>query len=232
MVFLLKFFRKLNRIAICSFSFHTFRSHQVTREGYRYPFPDESLVTVWSAPNYAYRCGNVAAVIKLDKNLNRDFLIFKQVPGIQFVRVCSILSELFQNPLCVPKLCQKELWFVILICGGKFIVHHGNPQKVIILTDNKDDFTQKLWHYFPLIIWLPKLKVVENWSQQKVKLTTNRKFKAMWTPIQDCQWKSQIKEDICHQMLPALSKSKWITLRTGKKFSKEDVSWKFPENSL
>eukprot|EP00961_Rhodomonas_salina_P117599 1582783-Rhodomonas_salina.1 len=41
----------------------------------------QNLVTVWSAPNYCYRCGNVAAILQFDENLHRNFLLFNEVPG-------------------------------------------------------------------------------------------------------------------------------------------------------
>jgi len=56
------------------------RSHQLVQEGFKYQFPEESLVTVWSAPNYCYRCGNVASILYIDESLNREFKIFKEVP--------------------------------------------------------------------------------------------------------------------------------------------------------
>ena len=41
------------------------RSHQLAQEGYEWFF-DKKLVTIWSAPNYMYRSGNKATVMKYD----------------------------------------------------------------------------------------------------------------------------------------------------------------------
>jgi len=56
------------------------RAHQLVQEGYKYMFPEKNLITVWSAPNYCYRCGNVASILAFDDHLDREVCLFKNVP--------------------------------------------------------------------------------------------------------------------------------------------------------
>ena len=55
------------------------RAHQLVMTGYKYWFKEENLITVWSAPNYCYRCGNVASILSINSNMERKFDIFNAV---------------------------------------------------------------------------------------------------------------------------------------------------------
>jgi serine/threonine-protein phosphatase 2A catalytic subunit len=55
------------------------RAHQLVMEGYNWSH-DKQVVTVFSAPNYCYRCGNQAAIMELDENLKYTFHQFDPAP--------------------------------------------------------------------------------------------------------------------------------------------------------
>ena len=62
-------------------------SHQLVMNGYQFYFQKE-LVTIWSAPNYCYRCGNVAAVFEVNEDPDAgkeesNYLIYGPYPSLQ-----------------------------------------------------------------------------------------------------------------------------------------------------
>ena len=55
------------------------RAHQLVNEGYKYHFKNQDVVTVWSAPNYCYRCGNMASVCEIGEDMKPTFKLFSAV---------------------------------------------------------------------------------------------------------------------------------------------------------
>lgn len=55
------------------------RAHQLVMEGYNWCH-DKKAVTIFSAPNYCYRCGNMAAIMEIDEHMKYTFLQFDPAP--------------------------------------------------------------------------------------------------------------------------------------------------------
>jgi serine/threonine-protein phosphatase PPG1 len=58
---------------------HILRAHQLCNAGYQVLFNDK-LSTVWSAPNYCYRCGNLASILEVGVYGERYFNVFDAAP--------------------------------------------------------------------------------------------------------------------------------------------------------
>mmetsp|Transcript_3371 Transcript_3371/g.3539 ORF Transcript_3371/g.3539 Transcript_3371/m.3539 type:complete len:311 (+) Transcript_3371:204-1136(+) len=55
------------------------RAHQLVMDGFNWSH-SMNVVTIFSAPNYCYRCGNQAAIMEVDENLNKSFSQFDPAP--------------------------------------------------------------------------------------------------------------------------------------------------------
>lgn len=59
---------------------HFIRAHQLCMEGYEIIF-QKRFMTVWSAPNYLYRLGNMASILEIDDNRNLHFNVYSDSPA-------------------------------------------------------------------------------------------------------------------------------------------------------
>lgn len=55
------------------------RAHQLTMDGLKEQHNNQCL-TVFSAPNYCYRCGNLASIVEIDELLNTRYQQYEPAP--------------------------------------------------------------------------------------------------------------------------------------------------------
>lgn len=80
---------------------HIVRAHQLCMCGYQVLF-DDSLSTVWSAPNYCYRFGNTASILEISEDLSRFFNVFGPAPESDRQRPGAEASAATAGPASAP----------------------------------------------------------------------------------------------------------------------------------
>ncbi|THG21148.1 hypothetical protein TEA_017744 [Camellia sinensis var. sinensis] len=55
------------------------RAHQLVMEGFNWGH-EQKVVTIFSAPNYCYRCGNMASILEVDDCKDHTFIQFEPAP--------------------------------------------------------------------------------------------------------------------------------------------------------
>ena len=87
------------------------RAHQLVQEGFKYMF-DEKLVTVWSAPNYCYRCGNLASILTIRETGEREFTVFNAAEENQHDRNMQgarrTVSDIHYSPDACTEVCYTQ----------------------------------------------------------------------------------------------------------------------------
>ena len=55
------------------------RAHQLQQNGFQWSH-ENNVLTIFSAPNYCYRCGNLAAIMEIDENMKFELQTFDPAP--------------------------------------------------------------------------------------------------------------------------------------------------------
>eukprot|EP01017_Pseudomicrothorax_dubius_P006433 TRINITY_DN1182_c0_g1_i4.p1 TRINITY_DN1182_c0_g1~~TRINITY_DN1182_c0_g1_i4.p1 ORF type:complete len:291 (-),score=67.11 TRINITY_DN1182_c0_g1_i4:58-930(-) len=89
------------------------RAHQLIMNGYANTH-DKNVVTIFSAPNYCYRCGNQAALMEVDETLKCNYIQFDPAPrakgegAVQKLSLIHISEPTRQAEISYAVFCLKK----------------------------------------------------------------------------------------------------------------------------
>ncbi|KAG9327626.1 hypothetical protein KVV02_006330 [Mortierella alpina] len=122
---------------------HILRAHQLCMEGFQVLF-DDQLSTVWSAPNYCYRCGNLASILEVGTEGERHFNVFEAAPENERPSPSEAQRALFSNGIPTGLFGNSVSTHAVSSNGGS-----GNgTNSLSYLASNNADPTQDTIHYF------------------------------------------------------------------------------------
>lgn len=87
---------------------HILRAHQLCMEGYASLF-DKHLSTVWSAPNYCYRCGNSASILEVGPGSSMYFNVFDAAPENERDGPTQQAAQNASGKVCYTKFVCKSI---------------------------------------------------------------------------------------------------------------------------
>jgi serine/threonine-protein phosphatase 2A catalytic subunit len=70
------------------------RAHQLVMDGYQWAH-SRGIVTIFSAPNYCYRCGNQAAIMEMDEQMKYTFIQFDPAPRDEHFNIKKRVPDYF-----------------------------------------------------------------------------------------------------------------------------------------
>lgn len=70
------------------------RAHQLAMEGVNFNH-DNQCITIFSAPNYCYRCGNIATLMELDEFSQFEFTKFEPAPKFEEELILNKIPDYF-----------------------------------------------------------------------------------------------------------------------------------------
>jgi hypothetical protein len=101
------------------------RAHQLVMDGYNWSH-NQKVVTIFSAPNYCYRCGNQAAIMEVSETMEyHSFQQFEPAPRRGEVQVCYCVFARTRVPE-EPASCTQAVMRARVLSGALGVYMRGH----------------------------------------------------------------------------------------------------------